>query len=50
MTDKKTVNQQDKHELQREDRRYSVGVQRGKGRKKVRYLETNDPKKGCRFL
>lgn len=36
--------------LQRDERRFSVGVARDKGRRKVRYVETNDPKKGCRFL
>ena len=36
--------------VSRDERRYSVGVQRGRARRKVRYIETNDPKKGCRFL
>jgi len=31
-------------------RRYSVGTTVKKGKRKVRYVETNDPKKGCRFL
>lgn len=31
-------------------RRYSVGTTTVKGRRKVRYVETSDPKKGCRFL
>lgn len=31
-------------------RRYSVGTTVKKGKRKLRYVETNDPKKGCRFL
>ncbi|HHX82352.1 MAG TPA: hypothetical protein GX696_05145 [Pseudomonadaceae bacterium] len=34
----------------RAGRRYSVGTTTVKGRRKVRYVETSDPKKGCRFL
>lgn len=31
-------------------RRYSVGTTVKQGKRKLRYVETNDPKKGCRFL
>lgn len=34
----------------REGRRYSVGSHRIGATRKVRYVETNDPKKNCRFL
>ncbi len=53
MTDKQTDKPKDTSAgktLQRDERRFSVGVARDKGRRKVRYVETNDPKKGCRFL
>lgn len=34
----------------RAGRRYAVTQQKGKARGKVRYIETNDPSKACRFL
>lgn len=34
----------------RAGRRYAVSSQKGRARGKVRYIETNDPSKGCRFL
>jgi hypothetical protein len=37
-------------EKQREGRRYAVSQQKGKAKGKMRYIETNDPSKGCRFL
>lgn len=32
------------------ERRYSISVHRGHARSRVRYVETSDPSKGCRFL
>ena len=34
----------------REGRRYAVTQHKGRASGKVRYIETNDPSKGCRFL
>ncbi len=36
--------------LARESRRYSVGVHRGKARARLRYIESSNAQKGCRFL
>jgi len=45
-----TVKTPAKNQQAREDRRFSMGVRRGKARSKLRYVESNAPKKGCRFL
>jgi hypothetical protein len=37
-------------EEMRKGRRYSTGHQVVGGKRKVRYVETNDPAKGCKFL
>ncbi|ACR11410.1 hypothetical protein TERTU_3992 [Teredinibacter turnerae T7901] len=34
----------------REGRKYAFSSIKGKSKGKVRYIETNDPSKGCRFL
>lgn len=34
----------------RDGRKFAVSSGRGKGKNKIRYIETNDPTKGCRFL
>ncbi|TVZ37359.1 hypothetical protein P886_1700 [Alteromonadaceae bacterium 2753L.S.0a.02] len=34
----------------REGRKFAVSSNKGKAKGKVRYIETNDPSKGCRFL
>ncbi len=45
-----TVQESVKNQPAREGRRFSMGVRRGKARSKLRYVESNAPKKGCRFL
>jgi len=42
--------QQNAEELVRDGRRFSVGTHREGAKRKIRYIESNDPKKNCRFL
>lgn len=35
---------------EREGRRFAVSQHKGRARGKLRYIETNDPSRGCRFL
>lgn len=42
--------EQSADQLERNGRRYSVGNQRGQARSRFRYIESNHPSTGCRFL
>lgn len=42
--------EKEQERLERNGRRYSVANQRGNVRSKFRYIESNHPSAGCRFL
>lgn len=42
--------EKEQERLERNGRRYSVANQRGKVRSNFRYIESNHPSAGCRFL